>query len=479
MWSQNLIPVSPSVNSVPRTTHEDVQDRTAIQHDAAPHYDATTTILVPFHDVPVVVSATRSNDIVERDDGSWITDIFLQEVLQTIHPGQEISVVNKDIQLAVGKGENYLSIIYRVEVQYKRGNTGNIENHHLILKGYPNCDFITKFITELGVFDRELSIYQSALTAIYTFAEERFQRDQIPYITSKSFKTSRPNTVVLEDLKYQGFRMANRKAMLDLQHCFTVVRNLAHLHGMSGALHNHNPDILSQYDNVVFGKRNKPYLDNFLPEQMRILSKAIKTWSGFETYAAKLEKLIPEYSDKLVDICTPQPGGFHVLTHGDCWINNYLFKYSSIGEPTDVRFVDFQLSCLGSPATDLTYFLYSSSQNEVRASRLDEVLKMYHTQLCETLAALGSNPEVFGFQDLKNEMKRVALCGLYAATTVLAGVVGDAEEKEEEAPDMAELTEERMSKEEKNPWEKHKNNPRFREALQQMLPHFDEIGVFD
>ncbi|XP_066992696.2 uncharacterized protein [Anabrus simplex] len=416
-----------------------------------------------------------SNDIVERDDGSWITDILLQEILQNIHPGQEVSIVNKDIQFAVGKGENYLSIIYRVEVQYKRGNTGNIENHHLILKGYPDGDVIRKLINDMGVFDRELSIYQSVLPAIYKFADERFQREQIPYITSKSFKTSRPNTVVLEDLKYQGFRMANRKAMLDLQHCYIVVRNLAHLHGMSGALHRHNPTILSQYGDNVFCRSNKPNLDKFLPAQMRTLSKAIKTWSGFETYAAKLEKLIPKYSDKLVDICTLQPGGFHVLTHGDCWINNYLFKYSSIGEPTDVRFVDFQLSCLGSPAMDLTYFLYSSSQNEVRASHLDEVLKMYHTQLCETLAALGFNSDVLSFQDLKNEMKRVALYGLYAATTILAVVVADAEE----APDMAELTEEDLSNEETSPWEKTLNNPRFREALQQMLPHFDKMGVFD
>ncbi|XP_066992697.2 uncharacterized protein [Anabrus simplex] len=416
-----------------------------------------------------------SNNIVERDDGSWITDILLQEVLRNIHPAQEIIIVNKDIQLAVGKGENYLSIIYRVEVQYKRGNTGNIENHHLILKGYPDGDFVRNLVNDMGVFDRELSIYQSALPAIYKFAEERFQCDQIPYISSKSFKTSRPDTIVLEDLKYQGFRMANRKVMLDLQHCYTVVRNLAHLHGMSGALHKHNPDILSQYDCVLFSRKNQQNIDKFLPTQTRILSKAIKTWSGFETYAAKLEKLIPTYTDKLVDICTPQPGGFHVLTHGDCWINNYLFKYSSVGEPTDVRFVDFQLSFLGSPAMDLTYFLYSSSKNEVRASHLDEVLKMYHTQLCETLAALGCSTDVFSFQDLKNEMKRVAIYGLFAASNVLAVVVADAEE----APDMAELTEEDMSNEETSPWEKTLNNPRFREALQQMLPHFDKMGVFD
>ncbi|XP_067004309.2 uncharacterized protein [Anabrus simplex] len=416
-----------------------------------------------------------SNDILERDDGSWITDILLQEVLRNIHPAQEISIVNKDIQLAVGKGENYLSIIYRVEVQYKRGNTGNIENHHLILKGYPDGDFVRNLINDMGIFDRELNIYQSALPAIYKFAEERFNHDQIPYISSKSFKTSRPDTVVLEDLKYQRFRMANRKEMLDLQHCYTVVRNLAHLHGMSGALHKHNPDIFSQYDSVFFSRKNQQNIDKFLPTQTRALSKAIKTWSGFETYAAKLEKLIPEYSDKLVDICTPQPGGFHVLTHGDCWINNYLFKYSSVGEPTDVRFVDFQLSCLGSPAMDLTYFLYSSSKNEVRASHLDEVLKMYHTQLCETLAALGCNPDVFSFEDLKNEMKRVALYGLFAATTVLGVVVADAEE----TPDMAELTEDDFGNEEKSPWEKTQNNPRFKEALQQMLPHFDKMGVFD
>ncbi|XP_067004320.2 uncharacterized protein [Anabrus simplex] len=416
-----------------------------------------------------------SNDIVERDDGSWITDIFLQEVLQTIHPAQEISIVNKDIQFAVGKGENYLSKLYRVEVQYKRSDNGNIENNHFIIKGYPDGEFFRKYISDLGVFDRELSIYQSALPAIYRFAEERCQHDQIPYIFPNVFKISRPNTVVMEDLKHQGFRMANRKAMLDLQHCYIVVRSLAHLHGMSGALHKHHPDILSQYDCVSFGRNNQQNLEKLLPARMKALTRSIKNWTGFETYAAKLEKLIPEYINTLVDICSPQPGGFHVLTHGDCWINNYLFKYSSMGEPTDVRFVDFQLSFLGSPAMDLTYFLYTSSQKEVKASHLDEVLKIYHTQLCETLAALGCNTDVFSFQDLKNEMKRVALYGLFAATTVLPMVVADAEE----SPDTGTLTEEDLSNKERSPWDKALNNPRFREALQQMLPHFDKMGVFD
>ncbi|XP_067004328.2 uncharacterized protein [Anabrus simplex] len=414
-----------------------------------------------------------SSDTVSRDDGNWITNEFLQEVIEKDNPSKKVSIISKDIQLAVGKGENYLSIIFRVEAEYKQENSDYSEKCHLIIKGLPDGDYIRKFIFESGVFVRELSIYQTALPLIYRFAEEKLKT--VPAITPKAFVTSRDNTVVLEDLKYKGFRMANRKNMLNLQHCKVVVRNMARLHGMSAAFHKYNPGIINQYTEIFLCEKNRENMEKFVPVQLNCLLKSVQSWPGFETYAAKLEKYIPFALDRVIKVCELQESGFHVLTHGDCWTNNYLFKYSLEGEPIEVCFIDFQLSRIGSPATDLSYFMYSSPQNEIRTKHMDQLLREYHTELEETLTALGCDPSIFTFQDLKNEMKRLACYGLFAASSIMPIVVADAED----TPDLAEITEDDINRGETSYWEKIQKNPRFKEVLQHMLPHFDELGVFD
>lgn len=45
-----------------------------------------------------------------------------------------------------------------------------------------------------------------------------------------------PALLVLEDLMPLGFRMADRRAGLDLDHCLLLIRNLARFHGSSAAL---------------------------------------------------------------------------------------------------------------------------------------------------------------------------------------------------------------------------------------------------
>lgn len=46
----------------------------------------------------------------------WLDNTFLEEHLRNYYQNKEIQVVNFDVKPAVGKGENYFSCIYRVNV---------------------------------------------------------------------------------------------------------------------------------------------------------------------------------------------------------------------------------------------------------------------------------------------------------------------------------------------------------------------------
>ena len=55
--------------------------------------------------------------------------------------------------------------------------------------------------------------------------------------------------------------------------------------------------------------------------------------------------------------------------------------------------IDFQLSRYASPALDITFFMYSCTSEELRVQYYDDLMKTYHTNLCEIIKDFGSNPE--------------------------------------------------------------------------------------
>lgn len=58
-----------------------------------------------------------------------------------------------------------------------------------------------------------------------------------------------------------------------------------------------------------------------------------------------------------------------------------------------------------SPATDLAYFLGSSTPPELRREHLEEMLSFYHERLVQGLVRLGHSKDVYTFEDLKRDCK--------------------------------------------------------------------------
>lgn len=94
----------------------------------------------------------------------------------------------------------------------------------------------------------------------------------------------------------------------------------------------------------------------------------------------------------------------------------YIQQNSESLEPLGVCLLDFQISSLGSPATDLSYFLYTSSHEDTITYQFEELLDLYYDSLSSTLKNLGVNPEeVFSYQKLRAHWKKYALTGLIIA----------------------------------------------------------------
>lgn len=85
-----------------------------------------------------------------------------------------------------------------------------------------------------------------------------------------------------------------------------------------------------------------------------------------------------------------------------------------------ISFLDWQIIRYASPATDLVYNLFTVTDKAMRDSDYDNFIKIYHESLSKTVRLLGSNPdELFSFDDLQNELKKVGVYALLMAPMLL------------------------------------------------------------
>jgi thiamine kinase-like enzyme len=106
------------------------------------------------------------------------------------------------------------------------------------------------------------------------------------------------------------------------------------------------------------------------------LRKQVEKWGPeWETIASKLKNFGQTMISKGIELYKRDDRSFNVFNHNDVWINNLMYKYEN-ARVKDVLLLDYQLSCWGSPAIDLNYFLYGSVRDDVREKNFDKLIRV-------------------------------------------------------------------------------------------------------
>jgi len=238
---------------------------------------------------------------------------------------------------------------------------------------------------------------------------------------------------VLENLVLDDtFIMLNKETRQDLFTAKYVLANLARFHASTYAfiqeeygssdkfkedwdlvcaecfLGDNNPMIESMYDNGVVSCINvlKGYPVDGGDE-------AIETLTGFlgKTYAWVKGVLKTAPDDKV-----------HVLNHGDCWNNNMLFKLDpATGKVNDHIFLDLQITRLGSPNLDVSYFLYTSVQPAIRREHLKELLQHYFNSFKQTLEMFDMKCPT-NFEDFVEDYRAKSPLGFFTYLAIVSAI---------------------------------------------------------
>ncbi|XP_060534510.1 uncharacterized protein LOC132706930 [Cylas formicarius] len=336
---------------------------------------------------------------------------------------------NFDIEADKGtiKGDNYLGEIYTIRVREKNGD--RVLN--LILKSASTNAKLREVVVIKNIFSREAFLYQMVLPELYKLQEDKAISDRFTG-SAKCYGTTlvdQEESILMENLKSDGFKLWERRKPMDEHHIELVFSEYARYHAASMALKQLKPEKFSELsENLgdVFATDNPSSQERWKAYEQSVFQSILEVVNDDDRLRMSAENFRDSKDQFFEDLKQEK----YVITHGDCWTNNMLFKYEGPdpSKPTRVCFLDWQLSAVGTPVTDLAYFFCVCASRELLYN-YRKYFKLYHEILSRNLKELGCDPEeVFSYETLMQQWKKYAKFGIFIGIMLLKAMLSDADE---------------------------------------------------
>ncbi|XP_037921006.1 uncharacterized protein LOC119657908 isoform X2 [Hermetia illucens] len=417
--------------------------------------------------ISTMIIQKNNNDIPE-----YLDEQFFKGVLTNQTGSEDVKLFSLDFSMGSSPGENYFSFIYRVQVVYTLKGSGNIETN-FIVKSIP-LDGAREAFVEFDIFNSEKVMYFDILPRIENCLDNMKIAPKCYYVTSNPIAT-----MVLEDMKVPGYRIADRVKGLDLDHSKIILTKLAQYHAGGMLLLEKEPSLATSaqlkrgiFSSVSLGPNNIGKL--LYMNASRLIGHASK-WHGYEKIMDKLQYCYKNETlvDKILDTIRPSQNDILTICHGDCWVNNFLFKYNE-DSPIDAVFVDFQGSMRGSIGLDINYFFASSLQIDILRNNRDQLIEEAYYPAFRAALERGFYKNIPTVQNVKDEIKRKAMFGFFSSILVLPTI---AVNKEVSAQNTAETSKDEEKA--KKIGDLSCSSERFLESQKILLKEYDSYGLFD
>ncbi|XP_043283582.1 uncharacterized protein [Venturia canescens] len=409
------------------------------------------------------------------DVPDWLNPEFVLKVLKKAENDKSIEIKEMAMNPATAKGDNYTSQMVRISLEYSGTKDGQKydEKKTIIVKIAPYTEGVHKDLVEkVGLFDTEIKMMETTLKKMNELTKKLGHRLSADVLYTQ---IGDPSLLVIEDLSPYGFRMADRLAGLDLQHCILALRGLGRFHASSIAVYEKDfKNGTVPYNKGMFNRKHPDEMKRFFTLGMRALGTEILNWSELGParveYSEKLLKLADHSYDKAADTMILKEDEFNVINHGDFWVNNMLFRYNDENKVLDHMFVDFQMCSYTSPAIDLLYFLNTSISPDVDLNHRDTILKEYLNTLKESMSKFGCETRPPTMADLKKSLSEREFYGILSACTISPVVL--VEKSEAKSLDEIMLPDGGYD----NPGYR---SPLFRQIMVKKIPEWASRNLFD
>nr|XP_023020904.1 uncharacterized protein LOC111509390 [Leptinotarsa decemlineata] len=240
-----------------------------------------------------------------------------------------------------------------------------------------------------------------------------------------------------ENLKSKNFKTINKHVVFNKEHFELIFTEYGKFHGLSMAFKSKFPysfrEMAKDLINYWSGLENMKMWQTCLSIRLQDCGIYLSQEPN-KDMIQQFEKYI-DYGWRGFSKSTEYDGKNAVITHGECWPSNFMFKYNENKKPVDIRFIDFHRSRVGTPVFDLSYCFYAGGSSEI-FEELDYYLDIYHKSLSNTLMKMNCDPEkLYSKETLKKEWK------MYCKFGFVMGLLGlrDHTVREEYPMDISEL----------------------------------------
>ncbi|XP_023018341.2 uncharacterized protein [Leptinotarsa decemlineata] len=311
-----------------------------------------------------------------------------------------------DIKPGSAKGDNYLGLIRKLTIK------SHERKFDLILKTPASSRNQKNAVPIHKIFLREIYVYEKLFKEFKKF--QNVYRISSPFLGYPRFygKCDRIGNecVVLENIVEEGYKMWDRKKPMNAGHISAVLVEYAKFHAISLALQYKNSYFYEELTKEVetpisvSNLENREKTEQFVKSIIDCGCKALADDTEAVKKLRSFENLMPNYIMK--DMRDPNLA--IVITHGDNWCTNLMFKYEKTTNtevPSGVCILDWQLSKKDSPAADLACFFLMHSPKEILYD-YKKYLNLYHDTVRKYLRDFACDPEeIFPFSLLERHWK--------------------------------------------------------------------------
>ncbi|CAG9853778.1 unnamed protein product [Phyllotreta striolata] len=363
------------------------------------------------------------------------------------------------------KGDNFMGVLTTVTLN-EAGKT-----LELIMKAALENEALRKITPIHEIYLREIYFYQNVLDSMRRF-EEQYNIERpfagCPKLYGAS-KADRSECFVLENLRSLGYTLWDKKSPMNSGHITAVLKQYAKFHAISMAMKYTKPDLFE----AVVSKVSKYVFDS--PDMQKDVFETIATTQMSGAYKAvegepEMTEILNFVKEKLVEEVVTRDSSKDeyrlTLIHGDCWCNNFMFKYDNEANteaPNNVKIIDWQLSHVSSPAYDFCYFFLANSPKDI----LDDYksyMKIYYEALAGHLREFNCDPDdIFSFARFERHVEKFMIHGFFISFIVMKVMLWDPSE----VPDMSKLKEEDFMKSFQA--DNTLNNDTFKERIKNLI----------
>lgn len=264
-------------------------------------------------------------------------------------------------------------------------------------------------------FTNEAKFYNEVLPVLRKFQNDKglLKTNQFSLVPTcyeaVANEANKEFVLVLEDLHTQGFVMWDRSKPSTVENLKLAMREIGKFHAVSIAMKDQEPEKFAKIEEMT------SIADTFL--KTPALLKMFETSFHRAINVLKSDKQKGLYKNILTNVteyfekCLKPKGSIvplGVLAHGDFWSNNSLYRAQKEGVASDIRILDWQTVGYTTPAIDVLFNLFISTDHKTRDNEFQNLLQLYHQTVSDTVRALGSDPaKLFKMEDLLTEMKRI------------------------------------------------------------------------